>query len=54
MSVFEFRKLLTSTPVRRSRCVPANRVRIVPSSRMTSISPAGGEVSMRWRRGRTR
>src|ERR1044072_2634080 len=46
-SAFELRKLFTSTPVRRSTWVPANRVRIVPRSRMTMSRPAAGEVSAR-------
>src|SRR5437762_6830965 len=52
-SVFEFRKLFTSTPVRRSTCVPANRVRMAPRRRMTMAGPAGGEVIPRRSSGRT-
>ena len=53
-SVFELRKLFTSSPVRRSTCAPANRVRMPPRSRITMARPAGGEVRMRRTMGRTR
>ena len=47
MSVYEFQKLFTISPVRRSTCEPARAVRRMVTRTTTSTSPVSWEPSSR-------